>query len=39
MSSRLIGREDWDGDNGNSVAAEDNDNADAKAGEYACDFL
>ena len=45
MSSWFIGREDWEGDNGNSVAMEDNDDdgddadADAEAGEYACDFL
>jgi hypothetical protein len=41
MSSRFIGREDWEGDNGNSVATEDDDNDDvnAEAGEYACNFL
>ena len=34
-------REDWEGDNGNSVATEDDDNedVDAEAGEYACNFL
>jgi hypothetical protein len=43
MSSRFIGREDWEGDNGNSVATKDknnvDDNADAEAGDYACDFF
>ncbi len=41
MSSQFIGREDWEGDNSNSVAMEDddNDNTDAEAGEYVCDFL
>jgi hypothetical protein len=50
MSSWFIGREDWEGNNGNSVATEndndddddddnDNDDAEAEAGEYACDFL
>ena len=41
MSSRFIGWEDWEGNNGNSVATEDDDNddADAETGEYACDFL
>jgi hypothetical protein len=34
MSSRCIGREDWEGDNGNSVATEDDDE-----GEYVCNFL
>ncbi len=33
MSSQFIGREDWKGDNGNSVATEDDDDADA------CNFL
>ena len=37
MSSRFIGREEWEGENGNSVATEDND-YDAEAGEYVCDF-
>ena len=50
MSPWFIGREDWEGDNGNSVATEDdndddddddndNDDAEAEAGEYACNFL
>ena len=39
MLSRFIGWEDWEGDNGNSVATEDDDDADAEAGEFACDFL
>ena len=41
MSSRVIGLEDWEGNNGNSVVTEDDDNddADAEAGEYVCDFL
>ena len=41
MSSRFIGREDWEGDNCNSFVTEDDDNddIDAEAGEYACDFL
>ena len=33
MSLQFIGWEDWEGDNGNSVMTEDDDNADA------CDFL
>ncbi len=37
MSSRFIGPEDWEGENGNSVATEDND-YDADAGEYVCVF-
>jgi len=38
---RFNGREDWEGNNGNSVATEDNNNgtADAEAGEYVCNFL
>ena len=38
---RFIGREDWEGDNGNSVAMEDNNDNDvnAEAGEYACNFM
>jgi hypothetical protein len=42
MSSWFIGWEDWEGNNGNSVATEDDDDdadAEAEAGEYACDFL
>ena len=41
MSSRFIGQEDWEGDNGNSIATEDgdNDNANAEVGEYTCNFL
>jgi len=41
MSSRFIGREDWEGDNGNIVTTEDDsgDDADAEGGDYACDFL
>ena len=41
MSSRFIGREDWEGDNGNIVMTEDDggDDANAEAGDYACDFL
>jgi len=41
MSLRFIGREDWEGNYGNSVGTEDdnNDDADAEAGEYVCDFL
>jgi hypothetical protein len=48
MSSQFIGREDWEGENGNSIATEDDDNnydanaeaeAEAEAGEYACNFL
>ena len=41
MSSQFIGREDWEGNNGNSVATEndDNDDADGEAGEYMCNFL
>ena len=41
MSSQFIGREDWEGNNGNSVAMEDDDNDDAntEAGEYTCNFL
>ena len=40
-SSWFIGRNDWEGNNGNSVAMEDDDDAyaDADAGEYTCDFL
>ena len=33
MSLQFIGWEDWEGDNGNSVTTEDDDNANA------CDFL
>ena len=38
---RFIGREDWEGNNGNSVVTEDNNNGttDAEAGEYVCNFL
>jgi hypothetical protein len=39
MSSQFIGWEDWEGDNGNSVVTEDDDDANAEAGEYACNFL
>jgi hypothetical protein len=42
MSSWFIGWEDWEGNNGNSVATEDDDDdadVEAEAGEYACDFL
>ena len=41
MLSWFIGREDWEGDNGNSVATEDDndDYADAESGEYAYNFL
>jgi hypothetical protein len=39
MSSRFIGWEDWEGNNGNSVGMEDDDFSDAEAGEYACNFL
>jgi hypothetical protein len=41
MSSQFIGREDWEGNNGNSVVTEnvDENAADAKAGEYTCNFL
>jgi hypothetical protein len=33
MSLRFIGWEDWEGDNGNSITTEDDDNANT------CDFL
>ncbi len=39
IGALFIGREDWEGNNGSSVVAEDDDNADAEAGEYARDFL
>ena len=41
MLSRFIGPEDWEGDNGNSITTEDDDNDDAntEAGEFVCDFL
>ena len=41
MSSQFIGQEDWEGNKGNSVVTEyDNDkDADVEAGEYVCDFL
>ncbi len=51
MLSWFIGQEDWEGDNGNSVATEDDAdanavavadadaNADTDVGEYECDFL
>jgi hypothetical protein len=41
MLSRFIGWEDWEGNNGNSIETEDNDNndADTEAGEYVCNFL
>jgi hypothetical protein len=43
MSSWFIGWEDWEGNNGNSIATVDNDDddadADAEAGEHVCDFL
>ena len=35
----FIGREDREGDNGSGVATEDDDDTDAEAGGYACDFL
>ena len=35
----FIGREEREGDDGSGVATEDDDDADAKAGEYARDFL
>jgi hypothetical protein len=40
MSSRLIGQEDWKGDNGNSVATEDNNDndVDAEAGRVRVQF-
>ena len=41
MSLQFFGRENWEGDNGNSIMTEDDDDddADAEAGEYACNFL
>jgi len=39
MSSRFIGQEDWEGDSGNSVTTEDNNDADVKSEEYVCNFL
>jgi hypothetical protein len=42
MLSWFIGWEDWEGNNDNSIATEDDINgndADAEAGEHACDFL
>ncbi len=39
IDALFIGREDREGDDGSSVAREDDDDANAEAGEYALDFL
>jgi hypothetical protein len=39
VSALLIGREEREGDNGSGVATEDDGDADAEVGEYACNFL
>jgi len=39
MLSQVIGWEDWEGNNGNSIVTENDDNGNAEAGEYVCDFF
>ncbi len=39
IGALFIGQEDWEGNNGCSVATEDDINADAEAGEYAHNYL
>ena len=39
IGALFIGREDWEGNNGSSVATEEDDDTDAEAGGYAHNFL
>ena len=39
IGTLFIGQEDWEGNDGSGAATEDDNNADAEAGEYARDFL
>ena len=39
IGALFIGREDQEGDDGSGVATEDDDETDAEAGGYACNFL
>ena len=39
IGALFIGREDQEGDNGSGVATEDDDDTDAEAGGYVCNFL
>ena len=39
IGTLFIGQEDWEGNDGSGAATEDDNNADAEAGEYTHDFL